>query len=62
LSTPASDSNRAVVIAKGNLADLVIQGLQLSNADYYGMVIAYRGGTIWKEDMRKIALRPDFPD
>ena len=62
LRSPASDSNRAIVIAKGKLADLVIRGLQLSDADYYGLLIAYRGGALWKEDMRKIALRPDFPD
>ena len=62
MSMPAVDANRAKVIAKGNLADLVIKGLQLSEAEYYGLVIAYQGGTLWKKEMRELALRPDFPE
>ena len=61
LRTPISDSSRAVVIEKGKLADLVIRGLQLSDADYYGLFIAYRGGALWKKEMRQLALRDDFP-
>jgi hypothetical protein len=62
LSMPALAGNRAKVIAKGNLADSVIKGLQLSEADYYGLVIAFRGGVLWKKEMRELALRPDFPN
>jgi hypothetical protein len=62
LSMPAVDGNRAKVIAKGNLADLVIKGLQLSETEYYGLVIAFQGGTLWKKEMRQVALRPDFPE
>ena len=62
VSMPAADANRAKVIAKGNLADLVIKGLQLSEAEYYGLVIAYQGGALWKKEMRELALRPDFPE
>ena len=61
MSMPAVDANRAKVIAKGNLADLIIKGLQLSEAEYYGLFIAFQGGALWKKEMRQVALRPDFP-
>ena len=62
LRMPAVAGNRAKVIAKGTIADLVIKGLRLSEAQYYGLVIAYQGGVLWKKEMRQVALRPDFPD
>ena len=62
LTKPVIDANRAKVIAKGNLADMVIKGLQLSEAQYYGLVITYQGGALWKTEMRQVALRPDFPE
>ena len=62
LSMPAVDGNRAKEIAKGNVTDLVIRGLQLSEAEYCGLVIAYNGGALWKKEMRELALRPDFPN
>ena len=60
LKRPASDSNRATVIAKGKLSDLIKQGLELSD-EYYGLTIAFAGGTVWHRQMREIAERPDFP-
>ena len=58
---PVSDRNRAIVIAKGKLADVIKIGLELSDAEYYGVIIASVGGPLWKNELKEIATRPDFP-